>query len=106
MQTMRKPGIVALVIILAVSNLCGQIKAAAEIKAAGKLLIPTAAGEKPYKCIIFFTQREIRLECDKRIFQTFNLFDSPKQAKIKVNTAEVERIQIQKNMIFIIRFLS
>jgi hypothetical protein len=74
----------------------------AEIKASGKLLIPTAAGEKPYTCVIVFTQDEIKLECDKRIFQAFNLFDTPKQAKIKVNTAEVEEIRIQQNKMFII----
>ena len=89
-----------LVIILAVSNPVRPIKTA-EIKATGKLLIPTADGKKPYKCVIVFTQTEISFECDKKIFQSFNLFDTPKQAAIKVSTAEVKRITLQGNRVII-----
>ena len=94
----RKPGIFVLVIILVVSNLLGQVKTA------GKLLIPTARGKKSYKGIITITPEEIGIECDKKIFRSFNEFEAPKQAKIVLNTAEVEeiQIQIQDKKIFII----
>ncbi len=91
-----KPGVATLVIVLLASHLLGQIKAA------GKLLIPTAGGRKSYKGIITITRAEIKIECDKKIFQRFNEFNSPKTGEIKVNTAEIERICVQKNTIFII----
>jgi len=100
MQSRRKPGIMPLIIILAISNLCGPLTSA-EIKAAGKLLIPTANGEKLYKCVIVFTRTEIRLECDEKIFQSFNLFATPKQAAIKLSTTEIKRITLQGNWIVI-----
>jgi hypothetical protein len=92
---MRVKLLIVMTIILA-SQLLG------EIKAGGKLLIPTATGEKPYKCVMVITRAEIRLECDKRIFQPFNQFDTPKQAKLKVNTAEIYKIQINGNEILLI----
>ena len=44
------------------------------------------------------------IKCSKKIFQPFNEFDAPRQSKIKLNTAEVEEIQIQtqNKKIFII----
>ena len=99
MKTMRKTGIAAIVIILAASNLTGKI---GEIKATGSLLIPTASGEKLYKGVITITRTEIEIECDKKIFRPFNEFEVPKQAKIRVNTVEVERICIQENDILIL----
>jgi hypothetical protein len=74
------------------------------IKVTGKLLIPTAKGEKKYDAVITVTQTGIMIKCSKKIFQRFNEFDAPKQSKIKINTAEVEeiQIQIQNNKIFII----
>lgn len=96
MQTRRrKPGIMALVIILVVSNLLG-------IKAAGKLLIPTAGGEKSYRGVITITRAEIKIECDKKIFQLLNEFNSPKTGEINVNTAEVEKVCLQEKTIFIL----
>jgi hypothetical protein len=71
------------------------------IKVAGRLLIPTAGGEKPYNCVMVITRASIEIECALKIFQPFNQFDAPKQTKIRVNTAEVEEIQIYKNNIYI-----
>jgi hypothetical protein len=98
MQAERKPILIIMVIILLTGQLLGQIKA----KAAGKLIITTANGEKPYDAVITMTRAEIMIECAKKIFQPFNEFDAPKQAKIKVCTAEVEEIQIQENKIIIV----
>jgi hypothetical protein len=95
MWVKRKTGVIIMVIIMVAGQLLG------EIRAAGKLLIPTAKGEKQYDAVITITRAEIMIECAKKIFQPFNEFDVPKQAKIKVSTAEVEEIQIQKNKIFI-----
>lgn len=75
-----------------------------EIKAAGKLLIPTAKGEYQYDAVITITRAEIGIECALKIFQPFNQFDAPKKAKINVSTGEVEevQVQIQENKIYII----
>ena len=91
---MRAKLLIVMTIILA-SQLLG------EIKADGKLLIPTATGEKPYKCVMVITQVEIRLECDKKIFKLFNHFDAPKQARLKVSKADLTNIVIQGNNIYV-----
>ncbi|NIM16957.1 MAG: hypothetical protein GTO45_33735 [Candidatus Aminicenantes bacterium] len=101
MQTRRKTGVMVMVIILAISNTGRPIKAA-EIKATGKLLIPTAEGEaKPYSGTITITETEISIVCQEKIFQLFNKSDAPKQAKIRMNTLEVKRITQQGNQIII-----
>ena len=89
-------------IILVMIFMTGQLSG--NIEVAGKLLIPTAKGEKKYDAVITVTQTGIMIKCSKKIFQRFNEFDAPKQSKIKLNTAEVEEIQIQNQnkKIFII----
>lgn len=89
---------IVMVIIFLTGHLLGNIKVA------GKLLIPTAKGKKKYRAVITFTRAEICIECYKKIFQPLNEFDTPKQAKIVINTTEVEEIQtqIQSNKIYII----
>lgn len=94
----RKPGIMALVIIL----LAGNLNLLGQIKAAGKLLIPTAGEDKSYKGFITITQAEIKIECDKKIFQRFNEFNSSKTREIKVNTSEVREIILRENKILIL----
>ena len=94
MRARRKMVLIVMVIVL-VGQLLGNIKVT------GRLLIPTAGGEKPYNCVMVITQAGIEIECALKIFQPFNQFDATKQAKIMVNTAEVEEIQIYKNKIFI-----
>ena len=96
MQSMRRPGIAILVIILGTGYLLGQLKAA------GQLLIPTAGGIKPHKCFITIKRREIKIDSNEKIFQKFNEFNSPKTGIIKVNTAEVERICVQEDTILIL----
>lgn len=92
---MRIKLLIVMMIILGVCQLLG------EIKVKGKLLIPTATGEKPYKCVMVIKRTEIWIECALKIFQPFNQFDTPKQAKIIVSKAEVEKIYIHKNKIYI-----
>lgn len=98
MKAETKPIIIFVVIIILFGQLFG------EITAPGKLIIPTAKGEKKYNAIITVTQTGIMIKCSKKIFQPFNEFDVPKQAKLLINTAEVEEIQIQpqNKKIFII----
>jgi len=92
MSTGKKPVLIFMIIILA-GQLLGEIKSAA-----GELLIPTAKGkEKPYRGIITITGTEILIECREKVFQLFNEPDAPKQAKIRMNTAEVERITLLRN---------
>jgi hypothetical protein len=91
-----KPILIIMVIILLVGHLLGEIKTTA-----GKLLIPTSVGEKSYNCIMVITQEGIEIECTMKIFQPFNQFDTPRQAKIKLNTADVEEVQIYMNKIYI-----
>lgn len=95
MKIRRKPGIVFLVIILAAANLLGQIKAK------GKFLILTAGGVKPYDGVLTVNNIDIRIECDKKIFQRFNEFDAPKDSKIIINKAEIRFIHIQENKVYI-----
>jgi hypothetical protein len=96
MKAFCKPILIIMVIILLMGHLLGEIKVTA-----GKLLIPTSAGEKPYNCVMVITQEGIEFKCTMKIFQPFNQFDTPRQAKIKVNTAEVEEVQIYMNKIYI-----
>ena len=98
MCVQRKMGFIIMIIIMVIGQLLG------EIKAVGRILIPTANGEKPFKCLMVITPTGIEVECALKIFQPFNLFDAPKQAKIMVNTAEIEdiQVQIQENKIYII----
>ena len=96
MQAKRKPIIIFVVIIMVTGHLLGQVKAA------GSLLIPTAGGKKVYKGVITITQAEIEIKCYKKIFRPFNVFDTPRQAKIKFSTAEIEELQINKNTIYIV----
>ena len=98
---MRIKLLIAMTLIL-IGQICGEIKITTEVKATGKLLIPTASGKKPYKSVIVITQAEIRLECDRKIFQPFNEFDTPKQAKIRVDTAQVDRIWLDGDEIIIL----
>jgi hypothetical protein len=97
MQVKRKT-MVVMVIILFTGQLIGGIRAA------GKLLIPTANGEKLYNAVITIKRAEVMIECEKKIFQPFNEFDAPRQAKIKVNTAEIYKIEFnkKKNEIYLI----
>ena len=90
MQARKKTIMIIMVITMAAGLLLG------EIKAAGKLLIPTANGEKRYDVIITITQKEIMIKCSKKIFQPFNEFDAPKQSKIRLKTAGIYKIQITK----------
>jgi hypothetical protein len=90
MQAEMKPIMIIMVIILLTGQLLG------DIKATGKLLIPTAKGNKPYNAVIIITRAVVRIECEKKIFKPFNEFDAPKQARLKVNTAEIYKIQISK----------
>lgn len=98
MHAIRKPGIMALVIIFYVfSNLSG------DIKVTGEFVIPTAEGEKSYKSVIHITPVEITIRCKQKIFQPFNLFGAPKQSLLKLRMTEVKGIdvRINKNTIFI-----
>ena len=97
MQAKRKTMII-MVIILFTGQLIG------EIKAAGKLLIPTANGKKLYNAVITIKRAEVMIECEKKIFQPLNEFDVPKQAKIKVSTVEIYKIEFnkEKNEIYLI----
>lgn len=96
MKAFCKPILIIMVIILLVGHLLGEIKATA-----GKLLIPTSAGEKPYNCVMIITKAGIEFKCTMKIFQPFNQFDTPRQAKIRVKAAEVEEVQIYENKIYI-----
>lgn len=87
---------IALVMIFLAGHLFGQIKET------GKLLIPTAGGNKPYKAVITITREEIVIECREKIFQLFNEFNAPKHRKIKVKTAELSRLYVFENKIYIL----
>jgi hypothetical protein len=98
MKSAKKTGIIVLVIILnMVSNLSG------ETGVMGDFLIPDAEGGKAYRCVIVITQQEIVFECNKRIFQPFNLFEAPKQTKIQLSMSLVTDIEIhnKSDMIYI-----
>jgi hypothetical protein len=96
MKTMEKLGMTVLIIIFVSGHVYGQIKAA------GKLLIPTAYGEKQYKAVIRITRSHIEIECKEKIFRLFNAFNTPRYRKLRVNTAEVREICVSKGKIFIL----
>jgi len=90
MPDKAKPIIIFVVIIILFGQLLG------EIRVPGKLIIPTANGEKRYDVIITITKTEMMIECAKKIFQPFNEFDAPKQSKIRLKMAEIYKIQVSK----------
>ncbi len=73
-----------------------------QIKVVGKIVIPTASGEKAYKAVIKITQEEITIECRKKIFQLFNEFNTPWYQNLKVKTSEISNIKVSKNEIYLI----
>ena len=90
-----KAGVIIIMMIVGACQLLG------EIKAAGRLLIPTATGEEPYKCVIVIKQTEILIECDRKIFQLFNHFDAPKRETLKLRMGDLTNIVIEKNNIYV-----
>jgi hypothetical protein len=92
---------IILVIIFMGEQLLGQM---GQIKAVGKILIPTASGEKCYDAVINITQDKVEIECSKKIFQLFNEFDTPLYRKLKVNNEEISNISVSgsENEILII----
>jgi hypothetical protein len=86
----------ALVILFMAGHVFGQVKTA------GKILISGAKGARAYQAVITITQAEIVIECQEKIFQLFNEFKAPKHRKIRVKTAELSRIVVLKNYIYIL----
>ncbi len=98
MKQKKKKYLFGLIVLLVAGHVLGQM----QFKTAGRLLIPSAGGDKSFKGVITITSSGIWIECEKKIFQSFNEFNTPKQAKIKVNMTEIERIHIQGNEVFIV----
>lgn len=98
MQQKKKEYLLGLIMLFVAGHVLGQI----QVKAAGRFSIPSAGGDKSFIGVITITSSVIRIECEKKIFQSFNEFDTPKQAKIEVDMAEVEEIQVQEKMVFIV----
>jgi hypothetical protein len=96
MQNKKRRCIMTLVILFMAGYALGQVKAA------GKLLIPTADIKKPYQAVITITRAEIVIECQEKIFQLFNKFKAPKHRKIRVKTAELSRLYVFENTIYIL----
>ena len=96
MTTISKGAMTILVILLVSGHLSGQIKAA------GKLIIPTANGDKPYKAVICITRSELEIECSEKIFRHFNAFNTPKYKKMRVNTMEISEICVSEETIYIL----
>ncbi len=96
MKTREKLGMTVLIFIFVSGFLIGQIKAA------GKLLIPTAYGEKQYKAVIRITRENIEIECSEKIFRLFNAFNTPRYRKLRVNTTEVSEICVSEGRIYIL----
>ena len=88
MRAGRKMVLIVIFIIL-VGQLLGNIKVT------GRLLIPTAEGQKPYKAVMVITRAVVRIECDKKIFQPFNL-DAPRQQRLNINASDLVRIEIDE----------
>jgi len=92
MQTKKKDYLFALIMLFLTGYVLGQI----EVKAAGKFLIPTAGGVKEYEGVITFTKAGVEIECQKKIFQPFNEFDTPKQRKLSIAPADLKEIWFDK----------
>jgi hypothetical protein len=88
MRARRKMVLIVMVIVLG-----GQLLG--NIKVTGRLLIPTAEGQKPYKAVMVITRAVVRIECEKKIFQPFNL-DAPTQQRLKINASDLVRIEIDE----------
>lgn len=93
MRTKKKDYLFVLIMLFMAGYALGQT----EIKAAGILLIPTAGKAKTYKGVITFTQAGIEIECQEKIFQRFNEFDTPRQRKLTITPADLYEIEILKN---------
>jgi hypothetical protein len=97
MSSVRKLVIIILILILTVGLLLGL----KQVKATGKILIPTAIGNRSYKATFTITKDKIEIECRKKIFRCFNDFESPMYRKLEFNTEDIEEITIDKNNILI-----
>jgi len=85
-----KMGVVIMVIVM-------HCQLSGNIKITGKLLIPTTGGgEKSYKGVLTITRAKIRIECDQKIFQPFNKFDAPRQARLNIKASDLETIEIDE----------
>ncbi|MGD2090030.1 MAG: hypothetical protein PVH61_27890 [Candidatus Aminicenantes bacterium] len=91
MRARRKPTLIVMIILL-VGQLLGNIKITS------KLLMPTTGGgEKSFKGVLTITRAKIRIECHKKIFQPFNEFDAPRQSRLNINAADLEKIEIDED---------
>ncbi len=95
MTTISKGVMTGLIIFLVSGNLPGQVRAA------GKLVIPSADGNKPFKAVIRITPAELEIECSEKIFRRFNAFNTPTYGKMRVNTREISEICLCEGRIFI-----
>ena len=96
MQNKKRRYIMTLIVLFMVGQVFGQVKTT------GKIWIPAAGGKKAYQAVITITQTEIVIECQEKIFQLFNEFKAPKHRKIKVKTAELSRLYVFENTIYIL----
>ena len=93
MWTKKKDYSFVLIMLFMVGYALGQT----EVKAAGIFLVPTAGKAKVYKSVITFTQAGIEIECQEKIFQRFNEFDTPRQRKLTITPADLYEIEILQN---------
>jgi len=92
MWTKKKGYPFVLIMLFLAGHVLGQI----EVKAAGNFLIPSAGGARQYKGVITFTQAGIEIECQEKIFQRFNEFDTPRQRKLTITPADLYEIWLLK----------
>lgn len=75
-----------------------------EVKVSGNLIIPGAIEGHPYKfkTTVIITLDQITIECDKKIFQLFNRFFSPRSQTLSFATSELKEMKVDKKDYLII----
>jgi hypothetical protein len=89
----KKKKVMSLVIFILSLTMALNILGVTKVR--GKFMIPTAEGDKSYRCLFIITQLTVMIECEEKIFQPLNQFEIPKTAKMKFALAEVNKIEIQ-----------
>jgi len=81
------------VMIWMISFLVNQ--ALGEIKISVNLSIPTAKGDIFQECMMVITREGIQLNCKKKIFRLFNIFDAPGRGVVMIRMEEIKEIEVQ-----------
>jgi hypothetical protein len=72
--------------------LCSTGFPSVQIRIPGHFLLPTADGSSEHKGCLIFTPSEIIITCHDKIFQQFNMINTPKSKEIRLERKKVSDV--------------